>query len=259
MELPATEVSSTTITNGSPPRGRRGWWQFSLLSLLLLFVIACLIAGYVGQSRRMEEARRELARRDETIKRLRQELGIDEDAESALTIDDPSKLHVAALPAWEEHVWRWKVYLPPEKKWKIGIEVLEKATPEQPLEIVNGSFSNVHGAGELIMEARMSRDLEGIPRLTARLGRGTISGGSKSFEPQFKSKRYRVELAGRPKPVVVSPGQRIEVLRRIVLFEPQKVSGRTEGSLYEKGALVIYLEEDLPPAAAKKLRESFPK
>jgi hypothetical protein len=84
MERPATEADSKTREASDPPARRpghrRGWWQFSLFSLLLLFVIACLIAGYVGQMRRMEEARQELARRDDTIKRLRQELGIDEDA-----------------------------------------------------------------------------------------------------------------------------------------------------------------------------------
>jgi AraC-like DNA-binding protein len=80
MDRPAIESASPqSMTSEVAPLGRRRWWQFSLLSLLLLFVIACLIAGYVGQSRRMEEARREIARRDETIKRLRQELGLEED------------------------------------------------------------------------------------------------------------------------------------------------------------------------------------
>ena len=249
------------MTSDVAPRGRRGWWQFSLFSLLLLFVIACLIAGYVGQSRRMEEARRELARRDETIKRLRQELGIDEDAESALTVVDPAKVHVVALPSFEEEAWRWKIYLPPGKKWAIGIESRHAESAGEPLSLGGGSTSTINDDGELLLEARLLRDLKGFPQVKVRLARAGAAHGSVYLDALFKSKgRVQVQQAGRPKQVVFPANQRVEILRRTVLFPPPGDAAGPPGASHEQGVIAIYLAEWVPPAAAaKKLRESFPK
>src|SRR5687768_7588060 len=139
MKSTATDTEAEVAIASSspaPPSARRGWWQFSLLSLLLLFVIACLMAGYVGQMRRMEDARREIARRDQIIQRMRLELGIDEDVDSHLNVQDRTKLHVAALPSWDENEWRWKVYLPPEKTWRMRVEIFESAGNGKPLILV---------------------------------------------------------------------------------------------------------------------------
>ena len=236
------------------PARRRGWWQFSLLSLLLLVVIACLIAGYVGQMRRMEEARRELALRDEAITRLRRELGIDEDAQSALSVGDPTRLHVAALPSFEEHTWRWKVYLPPGTPWRLVIEVSESEGGGKPLRTASVSRTSVSGDGELIMEARLQRDLQGTASIGTRIGRGKTAHSSTYLESQLKAKgSVHVDQAGQPRQVVTEPGKRLQVLRRTVMEEPKPVAGKDITAAYELGAIAIYLEEAPPPAPTKAM------
>jgi hypothetical protein len=240
------------------PARRRGWWQFSLLSLLLLVVIACLVAGYVGQMRRMEEARRELALRDETITRLRRELGIDEDAQSALSVSDPTKLHVAALPSFEEHTWRWKVYLPPGKTWQLGIEFFESDGGGKPLHKVSSDRGEVLGGGELVLEARLQRDLqEGKPVLQSRIGRSRSALSSTFLDAQVNAKgSVSVDQAGSPKQAVAEPGQRLRILWRTVMEEPKPVPGKNITIAHQVGAIAIFLEEAPPPAPAKGSRRA---
>lgn len=241
------------LANSSPvhPTARRGWWQFSLLSLLLLFVIACLVAGYVGQMRRMEEAAREIARRDETIKRMRLELGIDEDVDSPLNVQDPASLHVAALPSWDENEWRWKVFLPPEKTWRMRVEIFESAGNGKPLILVSGGGSDIGDDGELILQTRLDRDLDGMVRISSRIGRSGYAHGSSYLDAQVKpNDSVGVAQAGKQQQVIGKPGKPLEVLRRTVMGEPQPPgTNRTAG--YQAGAIVISLEEAPPsPSAA---------
>jgi hypothetical protein len=110
------------------------------------------------------------------------------------------------------------------------------------------------------MEARFERGLDGLPRVHTRIGQGGGAVGSSYLGPQAKPKgATHVNQAGRGKQLVAEPGQRLEILRRTVMEEPKPVPGKNTSVAHEAGAIVIYLEEDLPAAAAKKLRESFPK
>ena len=87
--------------------------RFSLKSLLLFLLTATLAASNLFTSHRLKRVN------DENV-RLRHELGY-------LTIEDPSKLNVVALPAYEELTWRWRVYVPEGSKL-----VLKEATRNIP-------------------------------------------------------------------------------------------------------------------------------
>jgi hypothetical protein len=255
MERSQIESTSPAVVASERPqhsqRGRRGWRQFSLLSLLLLFVIACLIAGYVGQMRRMEDARRELARRDMTIQRLRRDLGLDEDVNSALDVQDPTKLHAAALPDWDENEWRWKVYLPPGKTWRMRLEIFESAGGGKPLILVGGGGSQIGDDGELVLQTRLHRDLDGMVRISSRIGRSGNSHGSSYLDAQVKRKdSVSVTQAGNRKQAIGEPGKPLELLRRTVMGEPQPIPGTNRTVAYQAGAVVLSLEE-VPPATAK--------
>lgn len=234
------------------PSARRGWWQFSLLSLLLLFVIACLVAGYIGQMQRMEDARREIARCELTIRRMRLELGIDEDVDSPLNVPDRTKLHVAALPSWDENEWRWKVYLPPDKTWRMRVEIFESAGNGKPLILVSGGGSHIGDNGEVVLQTRLHRDLDdGMVRISSRIGRSGNSHSSSYMDAQVKRKdSVSVTQAGHRTQVIGEPGMPLEVLRRTVMGEPQPIPGTNRTVAYQAGAIVVSLEEAPSPLAA---------
>jgi hypothetical protein len=72
--------------------------RFSLLGLFAaMTIVALAIALYLTSSR--------LAVAQAEVLRLRQETG-------HLTIDDPSQVHLIAVPTTDAMHWRWRVYLP---------------------------------------------------------------------------------------------------------------------------------------------------
>ncbi len=157
-------------TQSSQPRWR---WQFSLFTLLLVAIIACVVAAYFGTAWRLAEAgttierqKTELAVRDAEIVKLSAELG-------KLTIQDPSKVHILALPSKEDWHWRWRIYLPPGKTWRITEAVGEKV-PKDGFDMRNISHSSSYGAldeGEFTADVWLARDINGKLVLYRQFGR----------------------------------------------------------------------------------------
>jgi hypothetical protein len=148
--------------------------QFSLWTLLLVAIIACVVAAYFGTAWRLAEAsatisrqKTELATRDAEIAKLNAELG-------KLIIQDPGKVHILALPSKEDWHWRWRVYLPPSKTWKITEAVGEKV-PKEGFDMSQLSHSASIGTeakSEFTAEVWLARDINGKLILYRQFGDG---------------------------------------------------------------------------------------
>jgi hypothetical protein len=105
--------------SSQPPRAStsRFGLRFSLLSLLTFAAMACVAAAFYGTRqreaaavRRMESLRAQVKMQQIQIERLRAELGY-------LTIYAKDKVHLLQLPTRDQHHWKWRVYLPSQRRW----------------------------------------------------------------------------------------------------------------------------------------------
>ncbi len=155
-----------------PPRPR--WrWQFSLFTLLLVAIVACVFAAYLGTARRLAEASATISRQKAELDAQKVEIAKLEAELGKLTIKDPSKVHILALPSKEDWHWRWRVYLPPGKTWIITHAVGEKV-PKQGFDMSNlphgPSGSIFPSKGEFTAEVWLQRDISGALRLNRQFG-----------------------------------------------------------------------------------------
>ena len=155
-----------------PPR-RRGWGQFSLVSLLLLAVIGCLVGAYIAEMRRRQAAEEVLRQKDAEIRQNRIDLGLLDDQPNVLTITDPSKVHIRQLPSGEPRTnWRWRIYLPPGTRWQQRIDQGEKWDEERQSFNGSGSGTDVGRTGEFTLEGWLERGIDGRAMLRFRRGTG---------------------------------------------------------------------------------------
>jgi hypothetical protein len=92
-------MSETSI----PPKARR--LRFSLLNVLFLLTIAGLGLVVWRQWQEVRPLRAE-------VRRWRDENGV-------LTITDPSKVYIMALPTLERMTWRWRIYVPAGRSYML--------------------------------------------------------------------------------------------------------------------------------------------
>jgi hypothetical protein len=146
----------------------RSWWQFSLLSLLLLLVAGCAVAAWIGELRRRETAERELVELQAKMRALRNAVGITDDQPDVLTITDDKLVHVRALYPLDELSWRWRIYLPPGKQWSVYYSHGEKWDDARGVFEGGGGSSGISCDGEFTLEATIVRRLNGRPYLSYR-------------------------------------------------------------------------------------------
>jgi hypothetical protein len=167
-ELPQIETPPRPAVR--PPR----FLRFSLLSLLAVAAVACFAAAYYGVVRRHAAAERRVAELQEIagtqagqIVALRAELGY-------LTINDRSKVHVLELPARGDREWKFRLYLPPGKKWRLCSS--HGKIPAQGFEGVQHGWATLE-AGEQSIEAFVHAPEGGEPVFVVRTPTGTSRGG----------------------------------------------------------------------------------
>lgn len=161
---------SLSATSGTaPPHSRR---QFSLLSLLILILIACLLFGYCGERRSRERAEFELQRKQNEVMLLRAELGQLEDDPQLLKIADKRLVHIRAVPTQDFDSWAWRVYLPPEKSWRLGVSQGERWDDGRLVFLGKDESSSVELAGEMTIEAWLAQYVNGGSSLIVRRARG---------------------------------------------------------------------------------------
>jgi hypothetical protein len=233
-----------------PPRPR--WrWQFSLFTLLLVAIVVCVVAAYLGTARRLEEAKGTIGRqkldleaRDAEIATLQAELG-------TLTIKDPTKVHILALPSREDWHWRWRVYLPPGKKWKIA-EALGEKVPKQGFDMTGVPHSSSNGAlgkGQFTAEVWLARDINGALRLNRKFaGSGVASGISEEDGKKLLAEgSTSTDVAGMFATAVLDPAGPIELLRLHKYGSVPQPDGRTVSSQQPYFGMLLFFEEFQQP------------
>jgi hypothetical protein len=223
------DVSATPASaiETRPPR-RRGWGQYSLVSLLLLAVIGCLVGGYIAEMRRRQAAEALVREKDAEIRQNRIDLGLLDDQPNVLTITDPTKVHIRQLPSYDPtESWRWRVYLPPGKSWSLFKtqgkfwDTARKQFGESVL------ASELDQSGEFTLEGNLQRGSEGKAMLLLKWGKF----GSSMPIPDagidiLKAQGNRTfAIAGAKAQATFSPEERIELLRwQVEIEEDQPIS-----------------------------------
>jgi hypothetical protein len=232
-----------------PPR-RRWRWQFSLFTLLMVVIFTCVIAAHLGTARRLEEANATVARqqaelkaRDEQIARLEAELG-------KLSIKDPTKVHILTLPSKEDLHFRWRIYLPKGKRWKIT-QALGGNVPKQGFDLKGVSHgSTIFGVSEeeFTAEAWLQRDINGSMRLNLHFG-NSQSGTGISEEDTKKllaSGSTQSHTAGMSATEVYDPAGPIELLRLHKHSSVPQPDGTSISSEKPDFGFLLLLEEAKP-------------
>lgn len=160
-------MSATSTNPVHAHRPRQGWWQFSLWSLLVFVVAACVVATHLGERRRRELAERAFRQLELENQSLRRELGVQDKPASFLAVADARQVYVQALPPMatspEGLGWRWRIYLPPRRKWWLHISQGERWDKDkQWYDHGNGVASqDIQVSGEVTISACVSHDLGG--------------------------------------------------------------------------------------------------
>jgi len=101
---------------------------FSLRTLLLLVVIACLAIGLYVVGSRLSDANRELSTR-------RTEAGV-------FAVDDRSKVHALAVDTGEPNTWRWRLFIPQGQKYSWNISASDIPKDDVPSQAGASGYSN---------------------------------------------------------------------------------------------------------------------
>ncbi|MEN0109187.1 MAG: hypothetical protein AAF805_00545 [Planctomycetota bacterium] len=132
--------------------------RISLLSLLLLTAVVALAATVALQWQELGPLRAE-------NRRLRDEVG-------ELSIDDPAKLHAIRVDTGEPRTWKWRVWVPDGKAYRVCLA--DRAIPTNGFPDKDGSLIvDRPGEGVITFAIRRAIDGEGW--------RAKLSGGSGSL------------------------------------------------------------------------------
>jgi hypothetical protein len=229
----------------------RGGPQFSLLTILLLMALVASGITIVLLWREVGPLRAEL-------RSLRTELGF-------LNIEDPTKAHAIALQTSETRIWKWRIYLPPNVKYRYACysgrlpDPQKLAGPAWFDRVINGGvgsgISGTMNSGEFTLEARLVK--EGEQWQLRTLGSGGNGGFITSIHPSdwFSSRHGLNTMSG------VSPREQTEfargepilllkVLRPIVTTLPSGAITTTTPQ-GESDGFVFWIEKEKPAAPLK--------
>jgi hypothetical protein len=191
--------------NDSPRPIRKSWLRFSLASLLLFTALICVTTAYLLQ-------RRQLHRSEAEIRQYRIDLGLLDDRPGVLVIDDSTKVHVAALPTPRALQWRWRIYLPPGKQWTARVEQGRDNSIEY---LESGTSTTFDERGEVIIEAKLERALNGKSRIVMSWGPKQLTGQvtEEAVAVVLRGQRVKSLVAGQPNQQSFAAQGEIDLLR----------------------------------------------
>src|SRR4029453_9620300 len=153
-------MNSSNIPDAAPKSLAGSKRQFSLLSLLVVILIACLVVGYVDEHRRRQHAESELRRKTDEVMALRTELGLGAN-DKLLEITDNRLVHIRATPTHDQTSWAWRVFLPPGKLWRLGVTQGEQWDEARLAFLSKDDSRLVDLTGEVTIDAWIAKHLNG--------------------------------------------------------------------------------------------------
>jgi hypothetical protein len=174
--------------------------QFSLATLMLLVTVACMAVALWVTSRELRSLRAE-------NQKYRNESG-------HLTISDRGKLHVIQAPTTDGDTWRWRLFVPDDRKFLLHTRVGDVSLTGY----TGGSGSSTTlPAGERLVSVRIARDIGGKRVLRFDFGEGgSMSTGVEGRQGDWLDRDmrgYSTSGAGAGKTESAEPGQPLELIR----------------------------------------------
>jgi hypothetical protein len=213
--LDASPAPTAAPTQAPPAAPRRSYWQFSLFSLLLLVVIGCLVGAWLGERRQRREAEDRLKAKEAENRQYRIDLGLLDDAPGMLVISDPQQVHLRQLPSFKPRHWRWRLYLPPGRQWRLATSQGEVWDETRSDFRGSGSGTSFDERGEITLEGGIMRDEDGRTHVQILWGdRGSAAWIPDAGMRVLESNGQRtMKIGGSPKQESLPPSARVELLR----------------------------------------------
>jgi hypothetical protein len=247
--------SSTSISQRPRP------FQFSLANLIIVAVMCCAVAGYIGERLYVRNLQARLVAEKQNTReakleadRLQRELGIARNRLGKLTVSDPNAIYVMALSTTEDYVWKWKVYLPRHKRWRIATRQATfrrkgKVNDVSPEGVIDFDAVKSIEGGEFTIEAYVSRSVRSfIVRVGDKIAQlpispdheKSISEGPYGSTTMSNGSAYLVDKNdptrdGAPSPMAFDAG------KQLVLFEWQHL---TDSSQRRGWGIQVWIEPD---------------
>lgn len=203
--------------------------RFSLKSLFLSLLFACLVGSNVFTSYRFKELH------DENLA-LRKETG-------RLVVKAPAKLNIVAVPTYEDLTWRWRVHVPPGKGEKISLSG-DRIPPRGH----SGSYSSTTlPPGGYLLTATVRRNHLGKWTLIVGHSGGTCTTSINEehagwLEPQTGASGWSSSQAGQHDATVREPGTQLDLLRlRVMVQSPDGKSAKNTDEPFD--GLLIWVED----------------
>lgn len=169
--------------------------RFSLLTLLLLMTIAAMGIVIWPLWGEVEPLRTE-------VRRLRNEVG-------ALSVEDETKFHAIAVPTSDEFTWKWRVWIPPGRHYRVFYQ--GDAIPKAGYPASLGSIS-LGTSGEQWVEYRIRQDLRAGQWMGALATRDSGVGSCQQDWVEWSRKASEGEGVGRTT-TVFEPNERVLLQR----------------------------------------------
>lgn len=171
--------------------------RFSLRAFLLLLFILSLLGSNFFTAWQLRQLRQENAG-------MRKELG-------RLVITDPNRIHIVAVPTYEDLLWRWRIYVPAGKTLRLYESSYDIPETGFPLSSVS---SGLH-EGEYLLTAAVRRDRHGKWQVTVAGPRSSSSTGFSDEHATWltDSAGWSVEQAGNGEAQVFNIDEPIVLLR----------------------------------------------
>ncbi len=148
-------------TPPATPPGRRLRLRFSLLNFMLLVTIICLGVGLWSQSR-------ERAKLWDEVQKWRKEAGYFE-------IQDTQRVHAVRLPSIEDLTWRWRLYVPAGKQYKL--HHMQGEIPRETGGSTTGHGWEVLESGEYVVTCAIRKSARGTWQLVFHTPSGRDASG----------------------------------------------------------------------------------
>lgn len=154
-----TMPESQSLVQSPAPSAQRNRLSFSLRSLLLFSVLAVLIVSHLNTNYQWqrERAENQAVRKSlqQEVEALRTELGY-------FRVDPKEQAHILCLPQVESGHYVWRVYLPPDTKWRLQLEAAHSVGD-------GGKSSSSHSSqlepGEFVLHVKLIHAEDGSWKL----------------------------------------------------------------------------------------------
>jgi hypothetical protein len=228
----------------SDPQSVR-WPQFSLRTTLVLFIVLAVGVSLWLSKKQADENRRLQEENQSLHAQLRGVLG-----ELEIKDADRNKLQAIAIRTLEPMTWKWRVYIPPGRKFNLHHEIRGVADNNLP---DRGSFCGPIPAGEQIMTVALRKD-----QAKDDEWQWIVKCGSCECGPVLTG-RYAAWInrpsnvaanwAGQHQPTIAPPDRPLEMLR----YRSFPLLGVGQGSQSLTGVgdgILVWIQENKSPNAA---------